>query len=531
MPQKVLLCSSATFHSIIGEHDLFLSQALRERGAEVSALLCGGALPACEVCTLYDYKVDAFLAKGPQGRHCGPCAANGRRYYGKAGVPVHLYAKYVLDSDHREIESLVDGLTMDEMASFVDDGIRVGEEAQAGTFRFFVVGSLDGIAEAPAVMRRYLKAALLARRVATRALQELQPDVTVFHHGIYVPLGVFGQVARKLGVRVVNWAVGYRKQCFVYSHDDTYHKTMIDEPVALWRDKPLSTEQDACLMDYLDGRMTSKHDWIKHHTEPEDDPAFIKKTLGLDDRPMILALTNVTWDAQLFYKSNAFPSIIDWLCHTITTLGARPDLQLVVRVHPSEVRGNMPTRQPIMSIISRRIPSLPPNVHVVGPESRISTYALGEMSNATIIYGTKTGVELTCRGIPVIVCGEAWIRNKGLTTDVTSPANYDEVIRSLPLAERMPADQIELARRYAYHYFFRRLIPNPFLVPRTKAEANGNFSRLVRRARGLSGNNHAYKFQARDAGSLRAGAPKEIDSICDGILNRKSFAYEELPKI
>ena len=54
----------------------------------------------------------------------------------------------------------------------------------------------------------------------------------------------------------------------------------------------------------------------------------------------------------------------------------------------------------------------------------MSTYALMSLCNAAIIYGTKMGVELTSVGLPVIVAGEAWIRNKGLTHDASSPEEY-----------------------------------------------------------------------------------------------------------
>ncbi len=35
------------------------------------------------------------------------------------------------------------------------------------------------------------------------------------------------------------------------------------------------------------------------------------------------------------------------------------------------------------------------------------------LCDAVLIYGTKTGVELSSRGIPVVVAGEAWVRGKG----------------------------------------------------------------------------------------------------------------------
>ena len=103
------------------------------------------------------------------------------------------------------------------------------------------------------------------------------------------------------------------------------------------------------------------------------------------------------------------------------------------------------------------IPVLPSNVFVVPPESGMSTYALMSLCNAAIIYGTKMGVELTSVGLPVIVAGEAWIRNKGLTHDASTPAEYFEILRQLPFPARLAEKQLTRARRYAYHFFFSQI--------------------------------------------------------------------------
>ena len=44
------------------------------------------------------------------------------------------------------------------------------------------------------------------------------------------------QTARANGVRVVTWNVAYRANTFVFSHGDSYHHTMIDEPVSEWKE-------------------------------------------------------------------------------------------------------------------------------------------------------------------------------------------------------------------------------------------------------------------------------------------------------
>ena len=108
--------------------------------------------------------------------------------------------------------------------------------------------------------------------------------------------------------------------------------------------------------------------------------------------------------------------------HDISTRGR--DLQLIIRVHPAELRGHIQSRQPIAEEIRREIGPLPPNIHVIPPDSPVSTYAVMTQCDSVLIYGTKTGVELTSLGVPVIVAGEAWIRNKGITIDARSREHY-----------------------------------------------------------------------------------------------------------
>ena len=121
------------------------------------------------------------------------------------------------------------------------------------------------------------------------------------------------------------------------------------------------------------------------------------------------------------------------MVQTCRYFATRPDLQLLVRVHPAEISGFPPSRQPILSELRRVLPSLAPNIIIVPPESGISTYAVMSLCSSAIIYGTKMGVELTSVGIPVIVAGEAWIRNKGLTEDASSPEEYFSILDRLPL--------------------------------------------------------------------------------------------------
>src|SRR4029450_1795000 len=115
------------------------------------------------------------------------------------------------------------------------------------------------------------------------------------------------------------------------------------------------------------------------------------------------------------HPQKPFPNMLECLVQTCRYFATRPDLQLLIRVHPAEISGFPPSRQPILRELHKRLPQLSPKITIVGPESDMSPYALMSLCNAAVIYGTKMGVELTSVGLPVIVAGEAWIRNKGLT--------------------------------------------------------------------------------------------------------------------
>src|ERR1044072_5010137 len=103
----------------------------------------------------------------------------------------------------------------------------------------------------------------------------------VFTHGIYVPWGIVGEVARQERVRVSNWNVAYRKRRFIFSHDATYHHARRDEPREHWERLELSQTQERELMQYLGSRREGMFDWIVFHRPPSQNARDIARQIGL----------------------------------------------------------------------------------------------------------------------------------------------------------------------------------------------------------------------------------------------------------
>ena len=508
-PSHVLVATSVGGHLTALNFESLIAKSLAIRGASVSALLCDHALPACMECEHRFYPTPtarkSLIQAGPK-ELCVSCTRPGTGVYGQLGIPVIRFSQHLSHDDYSRAKHIVQQTPVTDIRHFTLDTLSVGEHAYAGALRFFARGDTAGEPLGDQILQRYFEAALLTVFMMRNLLAASYFEVCLLNHGIYVPQGLIAEVCREQGVRVVTWNPAYRKSCFVLSHGATYHHTLMTEPHSNWENVKWNETIETRIMQYLHSRMEGTQDWIWFHDNPQFDIKAIQRELGVDfSKPTIGLLTNVIWDAQLHYPANAFTNIIEWLLETIAWFVQHPELQLIIRVHPAELRGTLPSRQPVVQEIRARFPTLPSNIYVIPPESHASTYAVMVQCDSVIIYGTKTGVELTSIGIPVIVAGEAWIRGKGVTLDASSISNYLALLNRLPLGGKMPAAQIQRARKYAFHFFYRRMIPLPFMHARLGWPSI---------APDLS-----------DIAQLRPGASRGLDVICDGLLSGSEFIY------
>jgi len=504
---RVLIATNTGGHFAIETIDRMLGAALTLRGAAVTHVLCDAALPACQMCEFnLTPDIAALTRNGPDKLLCGYCHAPAEARMRALGLNVVRLGESLSVADRAEAGALAQSADPPAVAKLSWRGVPIGEHALAGALRFFARSDLESERLGEAMLRRYVEAAALTTAAYFRLIERLRPDVLVAHHGIYAPQGLAVAAARAKGVRVATWNPAYRRHCFIFSHDDSYHYTLMNEPTEAWRERPLSDAERARITAYLKSRRSGEEDWIRFHRDPDAAPLDLAQ-LGLDpNKPLIAAYTNVFWDAQLHFPANAFANQKEWLERTIAWFAQRADLQLVIRVHPAEISGSPPSRQRARDVISARFPSLPGNVKVVGPESALSSYALAERADAALIYGTKMGVELSALGVPVIVAGEAWVRGKGFTHDAGSPEDYDAKLALLPFRRKLDPEAQELALRYANHFFFRRMLELPFVQPTPGPRR--------------------FRIAIDGACDLAPGRWGGLDAICRGILEKTPFVWD-----
>lgn len=505
---KVLIATSIGGNSALTPMETLFGIALTLRGADVHFLLCDKTLPACQNCsTKVEQDQKDLIESGPPA--CDWCFETGQRAIRQLGLPVHLYGDWLTEDDRKEASAIASSKNLDDIFSVSDSGIELGEIVRSAALRYFARGDFEGEKLALPVLQRYLESSILTNRCLQKLYDKYGYEMTISNQGLYVPQGNVVAMGEKNQSRVVAWDIAYRVGCIHISHNKTHIRSFLEEPMESWIDMEWSPKTEKEIQDYLVSRWSGQFDWLKIVTEGSDTiPEEIAEEIGLDlSKPVIGLLTNVIWDEQLCYPANAFESQLDWLMQTIKYFSTRPDLQLVIRVHPAETNCWLKSRQLAIDEIKKNFNPVPENVFLIAPDSSINTYKTMMLCDSVLVYGTTAGLELSCMKIPVIVAGEAWIRGKGISIDISSSDDYKKILDSLPLNHPLQEDRYQRALKYAYHYYLRKMIPISLVEP-TGFE------------------NSPYRIKKQSLNSFREGHDPGLDIVCEGILKGSDFTYK-----
>jgi hypothetical protein len=467
-------------HALI---ETMLGHALRERGARVSLLTCGGGLPICEI---------GWARKG-WPRPCDRCAHFTDRVAEAAELPHYRLADY-LPWGANGADAPQTYKDIAETPSM--DYEKAGAQTAAWVLK---TTSPQAVAEGPEVMRDSAVTAAAVELAANRIIDVAAPDVLVMVNGILVEEHVLAKVARARGLRAVTYGYGIHKDTIVLSSDVLPALDFKNEP--LWEDAragELTPEEDERLTRYLLEREHGAGTAAFFAQAPRD-PAALRRSLGVPgDKRLIAMFTNITWDSACLNKDIAFPNADEWIRHVVRTVAVRDDCQLVLRVHPAEA--SLGTLEPAAGAVAHEFPELPPNVRIIDASERVNSYALIDAADAVLVYASTTGLEASVRGKPVVIAGDVHYRGRGFTVDLDTPEDLTRVIDEGVAAPT--AEQVELARRYAYAYFFRLMTPLPEAMEQTS---------------------HAFARIHEDV-SLKPGDDAYLDLIVDRILDGRPLS-------
>jgi hypothetical protein len=288
-------------------------------------------------------------------------------------------------------------------------------------------------------------------------------DVVIVPNGTIQEMGVIYRVARYLNVDTISYEFGEQRERIWLGQNS---EIMQQDTDALWgarKNLKIGNEQRARIEALYQARKSGQR-WenfsrLWQGISPQGGE-MIRSQLGLDKRPLVLISTNVIGDSLTLGRQAFTEGMTDWLEKTLQYFSRKPEIQVVIRVHPGEIltRGTS-----VVDIVKQSLPELPEHMHLVGPREKINTYDIMQITDLGMVYTTTVGMEMAMHGIPVLVTGLTHYRARGFTMD---PSSWDEYFGMLekilkaPKKYRLSQAKVDLAWRYAYHFFFE--FPRPF---------------------------------------------------------------------
>ncbi len=306
----------------------------------------------------------------------------------------------------------------------------------------------------------------LAARNVLAWLRDHTYQVLIIPNGSILEFGVVYRIARYLNLPVVTYEFDEPRQRIRLAQDA---EVMREETDALWEARgsiPLNSDELERARSLFTARQGGDI-WENFSTSfqgvPRQGENSVRLELGLDSRPIVLLAPNTFGDSATLSRQVFSNGMSDWIANTVEYFSSRPEVQLVIRVHPSEAR--MTYGSSMAEVVKQSMPNLPENIHLVLADASVNTYDLIEMADLGLVYTTTVGMEMAMTGVPVIVAGFTHYREKGFTFNPDSWQAYFETIdRILKTPEdfRLSEQQINDVWHYAYRFFFDFTRPFPW---------------------------------------------------------------------
>jgi hypothetical protein len=317
-----------------------------------------------------------------------------------------------------------------------------------------------------AAVKEALTAAARKVRAAERLLDDVRPELAVLlEKGLSPAAELFGASVSR-GIPVVQYSNAQTTNEFALrrygSANRLSHPFSLD-PTSWERVKAMPwgrDREDALLEELADSYRSGR--WFNrkflHHGKRIKPAEEVRRELGLDpSRPTAVIFSHVLWDATFFYGEGLFEDYETWLLETVRAACANPRVNWVVKLHPDltwklKYEGHTGELRDVLALRAA-VGSLPPHVTLVPPDTDIDTYSFFDVADYCLTVRGTIGIEMACHGVPVLTAGTGRYSGLGFTFDSASAAEYLSRLAAIERQPVMTAEQIELARRFAYALF------------------------------------------------------------------------------
>ncbi|MFN0253026.1 MAG: hypothetical protein ACKV2T_39500 [Kofleriaceae bacterium] len=528
-------------HAGLWQHafpEALVADALRSADAQLIYVTCDGAF-ATGCVTMVSRGVTAEASKVQRDAVCSDCRAARNRLRGGFDFSGYDLEAMVSSADEERIASLVARADPGNLADFVIDDIEIG---RAALYEFLIERKklhLSLTDEEWTLFRPRLVSTVRSLVAAANILDREQPDRVVVYNSLYSVNAAWRLAANKRDIPFFfvhgGLSLEKRLQKVIIGRDTTldWWNRTIDAWHA-YRDVPCHPGDLAQVTNHVTQviRGTS----VFAYSAPKArDVVDVRAKFGVRSEQKLLVATMSSYDEYVAAHTVGgvpdpstllFPTQIEWVEALSAWIRTRPDLFLLLRVHPREFPNKRDSRKSEhAAALERAFASLPDNVRVNWPADKLSIYDVAEQADVILNAWSSAGKEMALLGLPVVIYCPTVIQyptdlNYVGTTHATYFAAIDRALRDGWSFERTRQAYrwcvLELVRGLADISDGFDFVEDP---PRSQVERALRFVRSP-----------AFVYQNRDL-TRRPAQLAECRRLVDVVIRGKTTMLETYPRV
>jgi hypothetical protein len=421
-PRLILNLLFFTPHAALWPHtapEAYLARALAECGHSINYLTCGKVQTYCAP------MMAEGLAPGctaqESARICSECKVGGDAIYRSYRLPIDTLARYLNTEDFATLDRTASVAVTQKSLDTEYLGVNVGRLA----LYEFTLAHKKMSTELNDLQWKeyqvYLANSLRTLHGFAIALTTQDPDVILTFSPQYSNINSCMQYAINQGVRVMFMESGTNlahRLGTMRVWDWKVHK-LVNPALTYWdrsEVNPVTPLSASKVTDHFEQLLSGRHFAV--FSAPFVGSFGIRTRWGITPGQKILLMTLSSYDeayAALLidgfpYKkvfSNVFQTQAEWIQATIDWVATRPELFLLIRVHPRDFPNKRESMRSEQSFLLEDILAhVPSNVHVNWPAEGVSLYEILEDTDVVLTGWSVTAMEALVLGIPVVTYDE-----------------------------------------------------------------------------------------------------------------------------
>lgn len=272
----------------------------------------------------------------------------------------------------------------------------------------------------PEEWREYLIAlsnTLLTITAMNRLFEKERFDSIVVYNALYSVNRAACLVAERLGMRSIFLHAGgnlaNRLQTLMVSEGHTFR--FLKEMKNRWPEfatRPCPPEVANLVTNHFIELIDGQH-FLAYSAVKEGSSSSIRQRYAIPADAKLLVATMSSYDERLAAEAVGvihsptnllFPRQVDWIRALVDHVRDRPDLFLLIRVHPREFPNKREGRKSEhASLLEEVFEHLPVNARINWPADRLSLYDLAEEADVFLNAWSSVGKEMALLGLPVVI--------------------------------------------------------------------------------------------------------------------------------